>query len=286
MKVVTRILVLSVVALLFAVPVLAETYTLTPSDDMYTDPDNPGTHSASELWTADWAPTSNYQRIIMKFDLSTLQGLTVESATLNLYRFFGCPSGDPTTTAIYHITEAWSEDSWPENQHVANGDNVWANYVFSVNGWQEINITSLVQSWVNGETTNHGLVIIASNSKFSKCYSKESPDADMHPFLQVEATGTGVEAQESSTIHDFELQTWPNPFNSTVNIEFALARTQVVEITVRNLLGETVATLSDGMVSAGQHTFSFQADQLCSGTYFVQMRAGNQRLSRKVILVK
>ena len=74
---------------------LSDTVRVTPDDDMYTDPDNPTGHSQAELWTADWAPVNNFQRICMRFDLAEYEGHEISSATLKLYRFFGCPTENP-----------------------------------------------------------------------------------------------------------------------------------------------------------------------------------------------
>ncbi len=170
----------------FAASAIADTVTLTPTGDMYTDPDHATGHPIGELWTADWPPPNNHQRIMMKFDLSQLSGAIIDNAVLKVNRFFGCPSGDPTTTNFYDITQDWDENTWPENQHIAHGTTVWTIYVFSVNGWHTIDLTSLVQSWNTGTLPNYGFVIQAINSKFSKFYSKEASNQSLRPYLEVE----------------------------------------------------------------------------------------------------
>jgi hypothetical protein len=51
---------------------------------------------------------------------------------------------------------------------------------------------------------------------------------------------------DSPVAHDFALSTYPNPFNSTVRIEYELPRAGDVQVSIYNTLGEEVATLFDG----------------------------------------
>ncbi len=278
---------LTCIVLFFSSNLIAETTMLTPSDDMYTDPDHPVGHATEELWTADWSPLSNYQRINMQFDLSVLQDASIESATLHLYRFFGCPSGDPTTTQIYHITTAWSEDTWSENVHSPHGDAVWANHVFSSNGWHDIDITSLVQAWVDGDMENHGLVFVAVSSKFTKCYSKEAVNPDHRPYLEVTTQQASVEDKGAVAVgSDFALDAYPNPFNPSTNVRLSLATHENVRVAVYNVYGEIVDEIHSGPLAAGFHHFSYHPSGLASGVYFIHMNAGSQRLVRRIIIVQ
>ncbi len=263
------------------------THTIAPSDDMYTDPDNPTGHAAGELWTADWAPINNYQRINMRFDLQEVEGENIESATLHLYRFFGCPSGDPTVTSFHCINQQWDENSWPENVHVACDDEVWANYVFSVNGWHEIDLTNLVQSWSDGTLGNYGFVIIADASKFTKCYSKEASNADQHPWLEVITEETTVSDDGQLWIpDDFAFEAFPNPFNSMINFGFTLSQSQPANLSVYNMLGETVAEIHCGMMSAGRQQVSYHPEGLASGVYYIRMQAGSQSVAKRIVLLQ
>ena len=62
-------------------------------------------------------------------------------------------------------------------------------------------------------------------------------------------------------------QNFPNPFNPTTSIEYALPEAGTVTLVVTDMLGREVATLVDGRVEAGVHTAQFDASSLTSGSY-------------------
>jgi hypothetical protein len=80
---------------------------------------------------------------------------------------------------------------------------------------------------------------------------------------------------------------YPNPFNATANIRFALNRRMLVSVTVFDLLGRDVKHLAEGFYQAGHHELRFDAGDLASGLYFVQARTGGgQTAVQKAVLVK
>jgi hypothetical protein len=68
---------------------------------------------------------------------------------------------------------------------------------------------------------------------------------------------------------------YPNPFNPVTRIDFALPIDSQVSLTVYNLQGRLVATLTDEIVSAGYHSILWNASQQASGVYFVKMYASS-----------
>jgi hypothetical protein len=85
----------------------------------------------------------------------------------------------------------------------------------------------------------------------------------------------------------FELaQNYPNPFNPTTTISYALAEAGQVQLTVFNLMGETVVTLVDGEQSAGHYDATFNAANLASGVYFYRLDTASFTDLKKMVLVK
>ncbi len=89
-------------------------------------------------------------------------------------------------------------------------------------------------------------------------------------------------------------QNYPNPFNPVTTIEFDLAGTSVVSLTVYNLLGAEVATLlSDETLDAGAQSVDFDASALPSGVYLYRITANpageglpGYSAIRKMVLLK
>lgn len=86
----------------------------------------------------------------------------------------------------------------------------------------------------------------------------------------------------------FELsQNFPNPFNPTTMINFALPVKSDVTLSVYNSLRQKVATLINGNLSAGNHSVNFDASNLSSGIYIYLLNAGYKFTDiKKMILMK
>jgi len=98
---------------------------------------------------------------------------------------------------------------------------------------------------------------------------------------------TSVQTAKNNLPTWFELsQNFPNPFNPTTQITYALPSKARVSLEVYNALGEKVATLYSGVQDAGQHEVTFSGDRLASGVYFYRMTAGNFSSVRKMLLLK
>ncbi len=85
-------------------------------------------------------------------------------------------------------------------------------------------------------------------------------------------------------------QNWPNPFNPTTQITFALPEGGRVNLTIYNLLGEKVEEVVDGFLPAGTHTLTWQAQDngqsLASGVYLYKLVTDGTSLTRKMVLLK
>ncbi|VAX25752.1 hypothetical protein MNBD_IGNAVI01-1258 [hydrothermal vent metagenome] len=87
-------------------------------------------------------------------------------------------------------------------------------------------------------------------------------------------------------------QNYPNPFNPSTKINFAIPVESKVKIQVFNILGETVSTLIDQVVQAGNHSLEWNAGSLTSGIYLYRITAEsvsgkkNFRSVKKMLLLK
>lgn len=81
-------------------------------------------------------------------------------------------------------------------------------------------------------------------------------------------------------------QNYPNPFNPSTKIEYSLPEASYVELKVYDILGNEVSTLVSEEQSAGTYRADFIADNLASGLYVAQLRAGNFSKTIKMTLLR
>jgi hypothetical protein len=97
--------------------------------------------------------------------------------------------------------------------------------------------------------------------------------------------GAPVVAKESLPT-DYSLnQNYPNPFNPTTNITFSLPSASDYSVTIYNVTGQRVATMS-GHGEAGQHVVEWNAANQASGIYFYKLDAGTFSATKKMVLLK
>ena len=106
-------------------------------------------------------------------------------------------------------------------------------------------------------------------------------------FTITVANVTSVDESTSSP-NSFELsQNYPNPFNPSTLIKYQLPENSNVSLRIYNSIGKEVAQLVNGNIAAGVHEVYFNAAHLSSGVYYYVIRAGNNFVqTRKMILLK
>lgn len=96
---------------------------------------------------------------------------------------------------------------------------------------------------------------------------------------------TAIEPLDLNVPKDYKLsQNFPNPFNPATNIQFAIPVSGHVKLTVYNVAGQQVATLVNGIISAGTYQVDFDARNLSSGIYFYSLQAGSFKQVKKMLL--
>jgi len=81
-------------------------------------------------------------------------------------------------------------------------------------------------------------------------------------------------------------QNFPNPFNPSTRIKFSLRREGRVTLNIYDVSGRLVAKVLDRDLPAGDHEVGFQADGLVSGVYFYRLAAGDEVMTKKMILLR
>lgn len=104
----------------------------------------------------------------------------------------------------------------------------------------------------------------------------------------VDYGGTVGITQQGTNIPDkFSLnQNYPNPFNPTTKINFDLAKSTNVKLTVFNSLGQKVLSLFEGYKPAGSYQADFNGSNLSSGTYYYKLETDYYTETKKMQLIK
>jgi hypothetical protein len=114
---------------------------------------------------------------------------------------------------------------------------------------------------------------------------------------QIDFDGSFTYSNEIEVVVDFTpkefvlYQNYPNPFNPKTVISYQLPVTGNVTLKVYDILGNEVATLVNEEKQPGIYEFEFNShsdkgQNLSSGIYFYQLRAGNFTQVKKMILLR
>jgi hypothetical protein len=96
-----------------------------------------------------------------------------------------------------------------------------------------------------------------------------------------------VELNAEGLLFGFALsQNYPNPFNPVTVISFQLAVSNHITLKVFDIVGSEVATLVNDKLEAGNHEITFNAEGLPSGVYLCSLETKDQKLVRKMLLLK
>jgi len=139
------------------------------------------------------------------------------------------------------------------------------------------------------QLTNNGVDLFGSIDAYLRVVTSDGTDESASPTVTLELTrGTLSDVASDQELPDtYELlQNYPNPFNPETTIEYRLPEVNHVQIEVVDLQGRRVALLVDRIQPAGRHQVSFNAEDLPSGIYLYQMRAGDFSDVKELILLK
>jgi hypothetical protein len=106
-------------------------------------------------------------RSYLRFDLSSLPvDSTITSATLRVYQAAGQDYPDVRRTiTFYRVTGSWNESSVTWNNRPGYAEAVGSvRTTYDFQDWLEVDLTDLVQAWVEGSQANYGLVAIGPES--------------------------------------------------------------------------------------------------------------------------
>ena len=94
---------------------------------------------------------------------------------------------------------------------------------------------------------------------------------------------TGISEQSGNVSG---IKNYPNPFSRNTSIIYALKEKADVNVSVYSDMGLKVAELENGNKESGNHQIEWNAENLNSGVYFLEIKSSGNVVSRKMILIK
>ncbi len=124
-----------------------------------------------------------------------------------------------------------------------------------------------------------------------RIYARDLDEAEIDEIMTADLANTAVQNRIVSIPTDFTLGNYPNPFNPSTQIRYALPSNSTVELNIYDITGKHIKQLFYGQQSAGQHTavwdgLNQHGARASSGIYIVHLTTDEQSSSLKIVLAK
>lgn len=99
-------------------------------------------------------------------------------------------------------------------------------------------------------------------------------------------TVIGTEENDKCLMPNAKIEIGENPFIKSTAIKYSVPDRAQVSLNIYDLSGRCVRTLVNGEKPAGSYSVNLDAKDLAMGIYFVELKAGSYRGTRKLILMR
>ena len=97
---------------------------------------------------------------------------------------------------------------------------------------------------------------------------------------------TAVAEFGSEIINHYNINSYPNPFNSKTSIRIKIANDAYTTVAIYNIKGELVEQLVNEKLKRGAYNIIWNAENKISGTYFIRLKTGDSIINKKCLLLK
>jgi hypothetical protein len=153
--------------------------------------------------------------------------------------------------------------------------------------------------WWNVQEDNNAVVVqwpIPMDFSYSATSSAATACSHGGPVGSTEhmdhSATLGIDVSSETLPNRFGLkQNYPNPFNPTTEIAFTLDQTADVNLSIYNMLGQKVRTLTNGSKNAGTHTLQWNGldemgQNVSTGIYLYRLTSGSKSITKKMAFMK
>lgn len=126
---------------------------------------------------------AGFRQALLYFDISGIPaGVRIDSAVLHLSELY---KETGSTVDIHEVLAPWSEGTTTWNSFAGAFDPTPSTSFFAWGGGvHQIHVEALIQSWVNGDSENHGF-LLQEDEVSSEFRSSEHSTVDVRPRLKV-----------------------------------------------------------------------------------------------------
>jgi hypothetical protein len=258
-------------------------------------------------------PNGRKERYYVKYIFPDfMQEAVIDSAVFKIYLFFHLGYNNQDFSFIINqlssnLTENYENTGGlyqpPDfyNEVIAVSETFQSNYV----GWVNFDVTDLLDGWLNFYFDNYGFVVQMQNEiiQGKSFFQSSCTEISLRPILQVSGsnlpdtllTSNGVVSNDIEIINYNNpclLNNYPNPFNPTTTIEFSINNDSKIDLSIFNIKGQKIKTLTKNNYTEGTHSIIWEGDDefgksVGSGVFYYKLKVnGKIEAVKKCLLLK
>lgn len=179
---------------------------------------------------------------------------------------------------IFEITAAALS---PSNNKLAllNANSIWVFSDFVGNNF----FGGTVQNYALGSTTQKEALDFINDSTIY--FSNENSFLGSAKLHQLSIPSAPLLHLEKYTTSSLESVIYPNPTTRKINIELELLQTSKLVINLLDNKGRMVQKLHHARTMAGTQQLQFDLQKMPTGIYMVSIRAGNYKITKRLVIV-
>lgn len=125
-----------------------------------------------------------------------------------------------------------------------------------------------------------------ANDQYQSCYGEGSPQMQFENKDEEQIVAAPQISLLKEEIKENSIRNYPNPFNPTTKVSYTIKEAGQVEVAVYDMLGKQIRKLVSTVKEPGTYVTNFDGSNLSSGIYILSMQINNERITKKIILVK
>jgi len=258
----------------------------------------------SRIWDETYYTSSKCGTYFTPFSDDVLNSYTIETVKTMLINYGSTGDEDQETIQIYEAIDDTTLGAliYEETFNYVGADaNAWEWAEFDLTTPQEVTGDFFVifsGDWV-GADPGVGASYFPLFDNMVRQYTGSGaytmhtvvPDGDswVHSsgdrFINTVGTGTlvGVDDDPASGTN---YNLFPNPVSTDATFSFSLKSPSNVEISIYNIKGQKVETITSGSMNAGDHNIEWNNDKLSNGIYFYKIKTENSTITNKMVIMK